>query len=72
MINYIYDKLPEGDRSFIESAIKLDTWKLIKFCQKQEMKMELAEINGRYDDVEEIERKVDILNIIIDARAKLN
>tara|TARA_Y100000389_G_scaffold28499_1_gene24387 strand:- start:60 stop:278 length:219 start_codon:yes stop_codon:yes gene_type:complete len=72
MINYLFNKLPKKDQIFIESFVDMDIMKIIKYAKKQEMKMELAEINGRYDDAEEIERKVDILNAIIDARAKLN
>lgn len=71
-MNYYFNKLSKEDQKFIESFIDMDIMKTIKYTKKQEMKLELAEINGRYDDADEIERKVDILNAIIDARAKLN
>ncbi len=70
--NYHFKKLSKEDQKFIGSFIDMDIMKTIKYTKKQEMKLELAEINGRYDDADEIERKVDILNAIIDARAKLN
>lgn len=71
-MSYHFNKLSKEDQKFIESFIDMDIMKTIKYTKKQEMKLELAEINGRYDDADEIERKVDILNAIIDARAKLN
>lgn len=72
MIDYLFNELPKKDQKFIESFVDMDIMKIIKYAKKQEIKMAISEVKGDYNKAEAIERKVDILNAIIDARAKLN